>query len=270
MTSIQIKLLVSFILAFSLVSQQVAGQEPVLEGPNIVHFLAPTNFIEKIRFIRQGKLTPSGMCEFVTSLHAELEETVVEHELAYDPDTCRSLIVQGAPVGPRTERPEGWIIDQRPAIETQGGVKSNAATPSSGPSVSASMRTWYEDPIGIDINEVKSNIWWDPTPSCAFGTVAITQGEFSWLTPSGWIRESWSDNDAVLGCPYVSLKATAHYSNSLFPTCLPRVDIFYDENTVFGYANKTATGTSVTRKLGPSQFCTEWQSEHKELTVSNL
>jgi hypothetical protein len=123
MTSMHTKVLLSFILALYLLSQQSAAQEPILEGPNVVHFQAPISFIEKMRFIRQGKPTSSGMCEFVSTLHAELGESVVEHELAYDPDTCRSLVVQGTSVGPRTDHLEGWIIDQRPAIETQNSAQ---------------------------------------------------------------------------------------------------------------------------------------------------
>ncbi len=265
--------MISIIIMFSVtwcISASSWAQPPELDGPNVVRFKAPENFVEESRFIREGKPI-DGMCEFVTTLHAKAGETVVEHELAYDPDTCRSLVVQGrTQAKKKLVHPEGGLTDSGP-VRTfpQDTAQSNDVQTSSVFAVHAVMRTWYEDPLGIDINEVKSNIWWTPTPTCAFASVVATQGEFWWLTLSGWNRETWSDNDSVLGCPYVSLKAKAHYSNYLFPTCAPQVDIFYDENTVFGYADKSATGTSVTRKVGKAQFCTDWQSEHKELTVDN-
>lgn len=70
------------------------ADDVMLDGPDVIHYDYPENFKEDARLLRQGRLTADGMCEFVSKLHAKPGETVAEHEIAYDPFRCRSLVVQ--------------------------------------------------------------------------------------------------------------------------------------------------------------------------------
>jgi len=74
---------------------QARAQETALTGPNVVHFKYPRDFIETSRFVRQGKLTQDGMCEFVSTMRLKPGERIVQKVIAYDPTCCKSLIVQG-------------------------------------------------------------------------------------------------------------------------------------------------------------------------------
>jgi hypothetical protein len=90
-----IKQIVKLSLLAFLVEESVIAEETTLTGPNVVHFKYPRDFIETSRFVRQGKLTPDGMCEFASTLHAKPGERIFLHEIAYDPTQCKSLMVQG-------------------------------------------------------------------------------------------------------------------------------------------------------------------------------
>jgi hypothetical protein len=90
-----IKRIVKLSLLAFLVEEPVIAEETTLTGPNVVHFKYPRDFIETSRFVRQGKLTPDGMCEFVSTLRAKPGERIFLHAIAYDPTQCKSLMVQG-------------------------------------------------------------------------------------------------------------------------------------------------------------------------------
>jgi hypothetical protein len=91
-----IKRIVKLSLLAFLVEESVIAEETTLTGPNVVHFKYPRDFIETSRFVRQGKLTPDGMCEFVSTMpRLKPGERIFRHEIAYDPTQCKSLMVQG-------------------------------------------------------------------------------------------------------------------------------------------------------------------------------
>ncbi|UIP29883.1 hypothetical protein [Photobacterium sp. TLY01] len=69
--------------------------EVKLEGPNVVNYNYPESFEEESRYIRQGKINSDGYCEFLSTYRAKPGEYISIAEIAYDPDTCRSLIIKG-------------------------------------------------------------------------------------------------------------------------------------------------------------------------------
>jgi hypothetical protein len=79
---------------------------PTLEGPNVVRYEPPlyqrVEFEESYRIIRQGERRPDGSCTFERSTTLRptdppRKQVVIEVELAFDPDTCRSLVEIGTP-----------------------------------------------------------------------------------------------------------------------------------------------------------------------------
>lgn len=67
-----------------------------LYGPRVVRGPVPAGFVITRKFLRRGEITEDGRCMFRTHLRLKPGETSIEQvEIAYDPDTCRSLVVQG-------------------------------------------------------------------------------------------------------------------------------------------------------------------------------
>lgn len=104
---------ITLLMAFLLVScadrsrsASADGDGPRLEGRNVVYYDGPlykrVQFEESYRIIREGDRRPDGSCTFVRSTTLRptdppRQQMVIEVELAFDPDTCRSLVEIGAP-----------------------------------------------------------------------------------------------------------------------------------------------------------------------------
>ena len=131
-----------------------------LEGPDVIHYDYPDDFIEKSRKIRIGIKTGQGDCDFTTTLRAKPGEQVMFRELAYDPATCESLYILGISETKYQNKYDFCINRQEETFVF------SIASSSSGPTVSANLHTWYEDPIFIDVNSVESQIDWAPDSAC--------------------------------------------------------------------------------------------------------
>lgn len=244
---------------------KIPERERALEGPDVHHFPYPEHFIEQDRFVRHGRITKDGMCEFSGSLHAKPGEHIYLHEIAYDPKTCRSLMVQGT----HTSEYKKKHRDSETNPEFNQFQELPATAGAGGPSVYAMSHVWYEDPVYIDVNGVTSEIWWDPAPGCADGNYFQYNPDFFWLTLSGW-KKIKTGFDPQRACSAVSLDTTAHYRNGSFPTCNKPITIFYDQNLVSGYADSSANSDYSTRKVGPAARCGDWLAENHEFIVKQL
>ncbi len=68
-----------------------SDQESTLEGPNVIKYDHLYVLADSRIFIRQGTRLPGGGCEFATETILAPGESITELEIAFDPDTCRSL-----------------------------------------------------------------------------------------------------------------------------------------------------------------------------------
>jgi len=74
---------------------------PTLDGPNVAHYRRPAGSDGGELRIIQGKKDGDGVCHFTSvMLLSPSTGNVQEDELAFDPDTCRSLVVRW--VAPRS------------------------------------------------------------------------------------------------------------------------------------------------------------------------
>jgi len=236
----------------------VYAQAATLQGEYVIRKAIPPNFEVHDRFIRYGRETADGMCQFDKTLSVGPNERIEEIEIAYDPMTCRSVVVRG--VTKRKTR-----TDKQQNQTDSRFQEKESATAAADETFCASFRTWIIDPIYITLNEVDSKIAWRPKDGCATGDYVSHDPAYDWLRFTGW-RKLKSDAETSADCSAVSLNASATYRNSSFPTCRSPAYAIYDENVVVGDASGGATGNSMVRRAGPRFLCTGLWTEQTDLS----
>ena len=84
--------LLTFLIFWSL---PLFAEEISLEGSDVNHYKYPDNFQESNRYIRKGIVTKDGYCEFSNTMRLKPGQHVFTKEIAYNPYTCESLIIEG-------------------------------------------------------------------------------------------------------------------------------------------------------------------------------
>ena len=216
-----------------------------LNGPRVVRAPIPDDFTVIKKFLRQGEITEDGRCEFKTRLRLESGQKSIEQiEIAYDPDTCKSIVVQGY----------------------FGEDNFSSSTEDDGKRHWASFETWIRDPVFITLNEVQSKIWWTPAGGCAVSTSPSFEPSFDWFELTGWFVVE-SDSFHGQDCGSVELNSTATYRSESFPTCGDGASTIYKENYVLGYSDGSSEGYSLVSREGPEFLCTDLWTERTRLTA---
>jgi hypothetical protein len=138
------------------------------------------------------------------------DELAVEvRENSFDPDSCTATFEQGTP----PEGAPGDDDDARPGMaDAHGELGARPAEPAATAASAAAHRrrhrgraaltfharghitTYYEDPIGIDVNKVNDGIDYYYNGNC------VTSGsqwyDYHWYTPSGWGKNADNWNTA--------------------------------------------------------------------------
>ena len=232
----------------------VAQNEPTLSGPHVVKYQHHAVLADSKKFIRQGTPLSSGGCQFSSQTILKPGESVTELELVFDPDTCRSLVQSGKLVGEYREYfPPGQIqtkIDSK-THRAPGAPVSSDTTPSDP---TASLHSWYSDPIGLHVNDVTNIVAWSPNGTCAFpdGTIADTSQQLQWLTTTGWQLgpNTWSNGAS---CASVFSTSNAQFINNVF-CALMTTNTYYQPNSVTGLPDGTASFNWVLTKDGTCSF----------------
>jgi hypothetical protein len=179
-----------------------------------VHYGQPYPLVDTERKLVEGKPLPSGGCHFSETRKSEEDENVAGVEIAYDPDTCRSIFEVGR-----------WVGDDRMLMgdgTDEAGEQSapgeEQSTPAGGEALSAPTAelsasgtelgrrdyytwTWYDEPIrwvpGNDIedynippvNWVRNSIsYWPGGKDCLLGNQYPVASKAS--TQRDWLRET--------------------------------------------------------------------------------
>lgn len=213
-----------------------------------------------VTYVLQGVRLPGGGCQFSGQMTLGPEQnSVTELELAFDPDTCRSLIERGI------------LVTSGDMTNLEETATSNGSTSvaTSGPSASSTLGTWratfhswFEDPPGIHVNDVINIVEWSPDGVCALppGTTANVSFDLRWLTTTGWSLAShtW---DRGGDCLRVWSGSTAQFTNGVF--CLGfDTHTWYEPNYVEGRADSSAGTVWSVRKEG---FCAFLLSANRTL-----
>jgi hypothetical protein len=141
-----------------------------------------------------------------------------QDEVAFNPATCQAIYA----VGP---------IQHPGQTDRGGGASNNGGSGSAGrgdPTLAFYMKTFYEDPVGIDVTSLRNDVEWTYSGGC--NTSYKTKRNATWFTPSGWYLRYVNDNNSF-GCSNAIGNSDALMENDVFcPT-------FNDPESVYTHYN---------------------------------
>lgn len=284
------------------------GGAPMLEGPNVIDYehatldgknlYEPVELTDSVRFIRQGRPGAGGGCEFANSGVA-VGAGALEVEMAYDPDTCRSLIEAGTPVNAEPPASEDDV----------DSISANDAMPSgtSGDLRIASHATWwaratqqFDEPArwvlneGVDdagvlppVTRATNYVQWTPDGTCAIapGTTGFMGYEHSWYAFTGWeltahtwnrtpdgacrtviYSESWLDFRNNEFCAYLAATLLGGLG-PIWDIIIDDTFTKYEPNHIGGNADGTYNIKMVASKGGGCHELLRWKNKHERIQV---
>jgi len=135
-------------------------------------------------FVLQGTRTADGACHYdypEVRLPSGVSAWEVR-DVAIDPTHCKKIVEEGIPAEPDFTLADG---DKR---ITEAIAESNAVTAVGGEAVTSTASgynwTWWEDVLGIKVNQDRTNISWAYNGTCSGSGSA--SGEWSWAYGTGW------------------------------------------------------------------------------------
>lgn len=221
-----------------------------LEGPNVVTYATDLPFVSSVDEIVQGSPQADGDCAFEGALEASDERPVVgSEEVAFDPDTCRSIMRSGVLQEVQVARAASNGSANR--TKRRGKIKAKAAYPYSSNSDSVSLAgngpnggtfrarrlaigySAWEDPAQINVNQITNTTNWRPSTTCTGAGFATLGYRESWFDASGWRTLNSLNFLHSNTCSVVASRANRLFFNKRF--CNPTKDTFtYIENRVQG------------------------------------
>lgn len=81
-------------LLLNIWSVPLLAEDITLKGKGTIYLKYPENFQENKRYIRKGIRTQNGDCEFTQSMLLSPGQKVQIKQIAYNPYTCESLIIE--------------------------------------------------------------------------------------------------------------------------------------------------------------------------------
>jgi hypothetical protein len=200
----------------------------------------------------KGERVAPGLCKYTSTLKlAPGEQAVQEDSIAIDDSSCTMTVQRGTPA---------FVIDDAGApglSEKQGGAAATSAptAQNSALAVAASAvhsagyyKSYYEDPVGIDVNSVRNNVDWYWNGSYVYN--GYCSYNYGWYSPSGW---GLKENDFF--CRYensqnqVRSSSHVHFKNGIFCAFID-THTYYDRNNAYGKYNGYLTGTVNAYKQG--------------------
>jgi hypothetical protein len=208
----------------------VAASTPLdLTGPSVVRYVAPAGMLELSRSIVQGVYGSNGACTFHGSATGSKGTPITEQvEIAFDPATCRSLVVTGRPgASAGAQNPSGGG-----SLSSSSSGGNPAPTTTGDPS--AYVHTWFQDPFGIHVNDVWEEIAWNPAYGCADYYRWSAKNWLQWYSQDGWYV-NYNHSGFSPTCYSVEAASSVNFRNTFF--CLATDNTYYSPTRIDGYAN---------------------------------
>lgn len=236
--------------------------EADLQGPNVIRYPHGDNLTNHVRFLVQGDRLLDGGCGFRAELTRVPGQPLSDRELAYDPDTCRSLrergYQQGATPGPPPNASQGDGAIVRASGPSASPSSLSATT--AGYSNHAFIRSWFHDPRPVPnftVNRVTNTVDWNPDGTCALAGDAQVSYLYEWNVDvnTGWTLEdnNWNRGancDGVFSSSYVKFQNRVFCPALFLPTLFFPTVTEYDRNNVTGLPSGRARYTYGWRKSG--------------------
>jgi hypothetical protein len=213
----------------------------------------------------KGERVAPGTCKYSSSLQlAPGEQAIREDSIAFDDASCTMTVVRGTPADPSQPEgaPDATTAESDPAAWSykEGGAAATGA--SSAPGVDSASATtalaavhsagyhksYYEDPVGIDVNSVRNNVNWYWNGSYVYN--GYCSYHYGWYSTSGW---GLKENNFF--CRYensqtqVRSSSYVHFKNGIFCAFID-THTYYDRNNAYGKYNGYLVGTVSAYKQG--------------------
>lgn len=272
---------------------------PDLTGPNVIRYQDSNG--TAAREVVTGRRTATG-CAFSrpATLRPGQSESIVE--LAYDPDTCRSLVAvrSGAAVATPVTGSAG-------SATQSGTIAGAAAAPGSMGIESAFGRfrayqwSWFDEPArwvrNCDVedscgplppvNTVKNTVEWTPDGSCAIapGTSGWAESNVTWFTTTGWemLRNDFTYPASPVPCNVDAYSQNVnHFQNQEFCAVVGGIfggilggilgyvaetDTYYEPNRVRGDENASAFFNVSWRKDGLCNQLLQFNDKYQSIQI---
>lgn len=150
---------------------------------------------------------------------------VVEREVAHNLATCQLRMERGVVPAGSLAAADGRQDSREAFPAGEAGVSTRAST-------GAYHRTYYEDPVTIDVTGARAELRWSYNWSCVTNSWDHV-GRWDWFTPSGWVREAHSVN-AYRDCNGATTIVYGRFRNTPFCWPLPPTYNEYDVTVVKG------------------------------------
>jgi hypothetical protein len=261
-----------FLAAAAVSAPSLAGAAtPWIQFPTSERLANPSTAID------QGQPTPGG-CTYSIAVQLSPGQTEVgQQEVAENPATCQMQIQTGTPVSsaPSTtaQSPAGGASNGATAADSSDydsgsdpSVTLDAGSDCCGKINTHSagfFKSWFEDPIGIDVTKVHSTVDWHWNGDCVVN-IATLGDSFNWYTASGW-HLGGHNLYADVSCARALSSVKAHYYNNTFfaPGCAAPNYTSYDRNDAKGKGDGSLVGTINWNKSGE---CSGLLSFHDDIS----
>ena len=193
-------------------------------------------------YVLQGTRLTDGRCHYdYPDVKVPAEAAAWEvRDIAIDPVHCRKIVEEGIPGDPDPVLADGDKRITEAVRETKGVATSGEAVTSTA---SGYNWTWWEDVVGIKVNQDRTNISWSYNGTCS--SSGSTSGEWSWNYGSGWQIVSYSGSEYE-SCSYYRGTTVSHFKNTSFCAPLPTVHTYYYYVRAYGYPSGSIGGSRST------------------------
>jgi len=169
----------------------------------------------------RGRRTSDGGCRYSggETIAADAVGTWIEREVAHNLGACRLITETGRPLEPEpavdgtdslefVPEPTATAESQAPSSQV-GSIVAQAAS-----TKSAWHKTYFEDPVFIDVNSAKTFVTWTYNGSCVTSSSGH-KAQYGWYTPTGW-RLDWQNFSSSRNCSGAISTSNSHFSNGAF------------------------------------------------------
>jgi hypothetical protein len=227
------------------------------------------NFRSSQLRIVSGVRQLDGSCWFEGELRASPSTPAVgQEEIAYDPDTCQSLVRYGELRSASEPSAESATATTQSEVSSDSESASLGLVPSEKNAVLyqrqlASGYTAWEDPFQLDVNKSKNEVNWRPSRYCAGARSSDVNMYLSWRSGTGWYKE-YRDWIRYSNCERVASTTHSSFENPTF--CAANVtNTWYLPNRVWGLPAANAVHGW---EAGKSGGCTDLLHLEHKLTVN--
>jgi len=149
----------------------------------------------------KGKRVAPGVCEYASRLELPPgQQAIAEDSLSFDDATCTMVVQRGTPTELSPDDrgdASGRSSKSGRAAPAAGGGGTDAGTRAGARTLARATAThsagyyksYFEDPVGIDVNSVRNNVDWYWNGSYVYN--GYCSYSYGWFSASGWsLREN--------------------------------------------------------------------------------